>query len=512
MPAAVREFVLRSRPLVAVAVLAWLAVAAPAAATQITVTTTEEEMTNDGDCSLREAFRAANANTARDACPAGSSASSDTIVLAADAVYALTIPPSGTNDSGATGALVVLSNPATTDLQITVAGGGVATISQDAVPDDRVLVLANGVSVGIDGVTIENGTLTTASARGAGILTGSGSRLVLSNCGIRQNRSLDSGGGIRSGGELIIQDSSFDSNFTSGSGGAISTGTGSSLIVDGTRFANNVASGAFSDGGAIESTEQMSITDSTFVNNLAKTSGGAIAHFDDVPDMASISQSCFVGNAAGVTGNAVDVFFGSEDLAAGGNWWGAVNGPSGQGVGGGDGVGQRVDFSAFEVQPHAGCLPFELVGNGGFQAGFDSEKIPDRWTSSFLGANDGRACGETGACVVKIRGNGAVKRLAHTIVHAGAAGDAFTFKARSRAKDVPNTSGAYQAILTINHVDGSKQTVNLTFSTGKHGFERKTKAVVASEPYTSMQVAIEYGKVGGLVRFDSVSLLLESQV
>jgi CSLREA domain-containing protein len=217
MSAAVREFVLRSRPpLAVVAVLAWLAVAAPAAATQIVVTTTEDEMTNDGDCSLREAFRAANTNVVRDACPAGSSASSDTIVLAADAVYSRTIPPSGTNDGGATGALVVLSNPATIDLQITVAGGGVATISQDAVPDDRVLVVGNGVSVGIDGVTIENGTLTAAAARGAGILTGSGSRLVLSNCGIRHNRSLDSGGGIRSGGELIVQDSSFDSNFTSG--------------------------------------------------------------------------------------------------------------------------------------------------------------------------------------------------------------------------------------------------------------------------------------------------------
>jgi hypothetical protein len=256
----------------------------------------------------------------------------------------------------------------------------------------------------------------------------------------------------------------------------------------------------------------MSITNSTFVNNLAKTSGGAIAHFDDVPNTASVSQSCFVGNAAGVTGNAVDVFVGSEDLAAAGSWWGAVNGPSGEDLGSGDGVGPRADFSAFEVQPHDGCLPFELIANGGFPAGFDSATIPDRWTSAFFGANDGRACGETGACVVKIRGTGALKRLAHTIVHAGAAGDAFTFKARSRTKDVPNTSGSYQAVLTINHVDGSKQIVPLTFSTGQHGFERKTKEVVASEPYTSMQVAIEYGKVGGIVRFDSVSVLLDSQV
>ncbi|MBM4242965.1 MAG: hypothetical protein FJ148_04015 [Deltaproteobacteria bacterium] len=109
---------------------------------------------------------------------------------------------------------------------------------------------------------------------------------------------------------------------------------------------------------------------------------------------------------------------------------------------------------------------------------------------------------------MKIRGTGPLKRLAHTIPHSGAAGDKFEFKARSRARSVPTTPGAYRAVLTISHTDGSKQTVPLDFSTGKHGFERKTQQVVASEPYSQLQVAVEYGKVGGVVRFDSVSLVL----
>ena len=42
--------------------------AAPASAATIAVTTTTDELNADGDCSLREAIRAANSNTAVDAC------------------------------------------------------------------------------------------------------------------------------------------------------------------------------------------------------------------------------------------------------------------------------------------------------------------------------------------------------------------------------------------------------------------------------------------------------------
>ena len=53
----------------------------PAQATNITVTTTSDELNGDGDCSLREAIVAANTNAAVDACPAGTGA--DTITLPA---------------------------------------------------------------------------------------------------------------------------------------------------------------------------------------------------------------------------------------------------------------------------------------------------------------------------------------------------------------------------------------------------------------------------------------------
>jgi CSLREA domain-containing protein len=46
--------------------------AAASAQANITVTTQEDELNADGDCSLREAIEAANRDRAVDACPAGS--------------------------------------------------------------------------------------------------------------------------------------------------------------------------------------------------------------------------------------------------------------------------------------------------------------------------------------------------------------------------------------------------------------------------------------------------------
>ena len=66
-----------------------LAFATPSRAADIFVTTTEDGIANDGDCTLREAILAANTNTAVDECAAGTTWPQDVIVLtAADEPYA----------------------------------------------------------------------------------------------------------------------------------------------------------------------------------------------------------------------------------------------------------------------------------------------------------------------------------------------------------------------------------------------------------------------------------------
>src|SRR5918994_5103801 len=51
----------------------------PAWAANITVTTPDDELNTDGDCSLREAVEAADTNAAVDGCAAGSDTQRDTI-------------------------------------------------------------------------------------------------------------------------------------------------------------------------------------------------------------------------------------------------------------------------------------------------------------------------------------------------------------------------------------------------------------------------------------------------
>lgn len=495
--------------LAASAALALLAGAPLADATIINVTTTADEINADGDCSLREAFAAANLNTARDACPAGSNTQSDEIVLAKDAVYSLTIP----NDEaqGFAGSLVVNNNTATSDLKVSVSGTGTATISQDAVPDTRVIVVKGGAHLDLEDVAIEGGHASgTGSDSGGGILVAASAQLALLRCTMTGNFSAQTGGAIRNQGTLIVEDSAFHRNVAEVAGGAISNATPSSTLVKDSFFAENESHGQFSGGGAIDSSDQISITGSSFVNNRAKSLGGAMSHFDDVANQSSISQSCFVGNAADFTHNAVDVFFGSQTLNAAGNWWGADDGASGAASGHGDGVSTLLNATSPNAVPFATCLPMELVANGGFQSDGNADDIPDRWTpNANVGGSDVRACNADGACVFKVRGTGPVKRLSQDIRHAGSAGDVFTFKARSRAQNVPAAGGVYRVILTIAHTDGSKQSETLDFSSGKHGFERHNKQVTAAENYQGLSVAIEYGRVSGVVRFDSVAVLLQ---
>src|SRR5215470_17970971 len=90
------------------AIVVWTAIPPRAAhATSITVTTTNDELNTDGDCSLREAVRAANLNVAVDACPAGQNDQTDTITVPAG-TYTLTIP--GDDNDASAGDLDIVNN------------------------------------------------------------------------------------------------------------------------------------------------------------------------------------------------------------------------------------------------------------------------------------------------------------------------------------------------------------------------------------------------------------------
>lgn len=165
----------------------------------INVNSTADDLIVNGNCTLREAIRAANTNAPVDQCPAGSGA--DTIVLP-EGTYTLTIPGSG-EDLAATGDLDITQ-------AVSIVGAGQANTIVDgngAALLDRVFdvdPLASGVSVTLSGLTIQNGKL----ADNGGGIRNKGS-LTLNSVTVTHNTSNggDGGGGIYNNGTLVLEDS-----------------------------------------------------------------------------------------------------------------------------------------------------------------------------------------------------------------------------------------------------------------------------------------------------------------
>ncbi|MBM4244305.1 MAG: CSLREA domain-containing protein [Deltaproteobacteria bacterium] len=477
--------------------------ASPARAVDIVVTTTEDELTSDGDCSLRGAIRAANLNAAQDACPAGSSTARDTIRLADGATYSLVL--AGADNSALVGDLDIFNNVAAADdLLIEVAGGGSATVSQDAAPDDVVFDVLNSASVTMRGITIRNGT-SPATVSGGGVSTDNGSSLTLEDCAFADNFGQNNAGAIFSRGSLTVTRCTFTRNVAQNSAGAISTSSGSTATVSDSLFDDNRAlSGS---GGAIRNTGPLTVTGSTFVANRAKVAGGAIANSSTSADSLVIGTSCFVGNE-----DTAVVNFVATQQSATGSWWGASDGPNiAFETGSGDSVDfdGTVDVSGFATSPLAGCRPLELVANTHFEIDHDADDEPDRWRLRRLQqAGDGLDCSGS-SCGLRMAGDGERSQALQTILAPGSAGDSITFSARSSAANVPASAGKYQVELSIIHSDGSVQRKTIKFSSGTHGFEELAKTVVASENYDKLKVRVEYGRASGSVVFDDVSVVLE---
>ncbi|HEY3830957.1 MAG TPA: CSLREA domain-containing protein [Acidimicrobiia bacterium] len=124
-----------------IAALSWAPAAHATGGTTIHVTTTADDNTVDGNCSLREAVQAANTDSAVDACPAGNGA--DTITLGA-AHFTLT-----------RGTLEVLSN-------VTITGtisGGLGTIidgNATSCPTHEALHVNTGATVTVQNVSFQD--------------------------------------------------------------------------------------------------------------------------------------------------------------------------------------------------------------------------------------------------------------------------------------------------------------------------------------------------------------------
>ena len=295
-----------------------LLAASPARAAEaaISVTTIADENGTGAACSIREAVRSANTDTAFGGCTAGSGA--DTITIPAG-TYVLATP--GMDEQEAAQGDLDLTGPTT------IVGAGMGSTIIDGADLDRIFELAPGgdgtISFDISSLTMRNGTagyggnlVNTGNATlravevlegvatfacCGGVYNGTDSTIRILDSILRGNRTAsgEDGGGFRNDGTATIHRSAFLENSTGDQGGAIYNSFDRSLTVTNTTFSENTAA---EDGGALyleflsatlPVLNNLTVVDNTADSNAGGSgSGGGIA----VTNSATITNSIIGDN------------------------------------------------------------------------------------------------------------------------------------------------------------------------------------------------------------------------
>ena len=243
-------------------------------AATIPVTSTQDEMTVNGECSLREAVEAANTDSAVDSCPAGDGA--DTIVLEAKR-YDVTLPGDIDFDNSA-GALTIKSS-------LTISGAGAQETRIVAAPglNDALVHVGASSGVVIQGVTLQGGE------RVASLWNAAHSNLTLRSSAVVSGTG-EQAGGIHNQSQLTLIDSTVAGNETSTGAGGINNG--GTLTMTASTVTDNHAT---TNAGGISSSGPLQIYSSTISSNVGQQGGGIIAdewHRQSDCQQCHLRQSC----------------------------------------------------------------------------------------------------------------------------------------------------------------------------------------------------------------------------
>ena len=244
-----------------------LALAAPLAP-RIVVNSLADSVADDGACTLREAVAAANSNRASGSmageCAAGTD--SDQIDL-----------------SNLSGRIGLERGPLLITRPVSIRGPGASKLAISGGDLGRVIDIANSANtVDFSGLTITNGRTTAAGDSGAGIRTRAD--LLLQGVVVSNNATVGSkahGGGVAAYRSLRLVETSVTGNATGGAGshGAGIAALGSttapiSLTVERSLIAMNSTGGSSAFGGAVfASGASLSLINSTLSSNSAARSG-----------------------------------------------------------------------------------------------------------------------------------------------------------------------------------------------------------------------------------------------
>lgn len=227
---------------------------------QIVVNTTDDELNSNGNCSLREALRAANLDTSVDACPAGNGV--DTILIP---IGTYTLTRSGSNENnGLTGDLDINSS-------MYILGSGMRDTIVDGNQLDRVFHITGKFTVKISGLTIQNGKAAIGEPigyGGAGVLNQIDGNLTLNKVVLTANQAGFTGGGLDNAGTAALTDVTISDNSAEIGAGAFSNGT---IYLNSVTFVGNTAT---QNGGGLDNNKSATLTNVTFSGNTAPVGGG----------------------------------------------------------------------------------------------------------------------------------------------------------------------------------------------------------------------------------------------
>lgn len=208
----------------------------PAGTAVLVVTTADDELNTDGDCSLREAVQAANTGMAVDACAPGAA---QTIISFQPSLAGQSIPTTG---------LIAQRD-------LTIDGTSAPGLTLDGGTQGRIMRVEAGERLTLRALTLIRGR----DVRGGAVLVGADARFRATGVQFRDNEAtggtaaVDGGGAVylEAGAEATIASSVFEANRASGaagSGGALFNFQATALV-SGSQFVSNTANRA---GGAVE--------------------------------------------------------------------------------------------------------------------------------------------------------------------------------------------------------------------------------------------------------------------
>lgn len=260
-----------------------------------------ETATGNGVCTLRAAVMEANYVSA-----------GITTIRVPAGTYHLTIPEPEDDRSPANGDLDILKpttligdGPSATILD----GGGITRLIFAGAEDVTIrdLTVANGdhphtgIATGISNwneLLLENVRVTGSKTNGGIYNQGT---LVMRNCRVDGNESINGGGGINNREFMLIQDSLIDSNTSRGRGGGIDSD--GDLTVERTSFVGNYTTGQFADGGAIYVQDSglgepsLKVINSEFFANSTTGSGGAVYVYSGPATLINVTITSNIANS-----------------------------------------------------------------------------------------------------------------------------------------------------------------------------------------------------------------------